>query len=277
MLAIGILTTTRAPPHHDVRRTYHEDILERSRRFHERALVIDAGMPDSEHWIVAVSLSQQGHVALAEGNDAEAHQLFTRALAIYEPLGPDHPHLVEPLLDMGDVATTAGHYEEARHHYQRALAIEEATHGPLHRSVGRILNRMGILSTKEGNYHQASDFHLRALSILEISLGHTHPNIAGLLTGLGEALLGQAEHTIALEYLGRALNIRMSHEGDPTELAAFRWALARALWDAPVGKGRDRPSARQLAELSRATYERAGQRSLRALEEVNAWLAEHQD
>ncbi len=71
------------------------------------------------------------------------------------------------------------------------------------------------------------------------------------------------------------MTIRITHASDPTELAATRFALARALWEAPAEQGRDRARAHELAELARTAYAEAGKKSAKELSEVETWLSEH--
>jgi hypothetical protein len=58
-------------------------------------------------------------------------------------------------------------------------------------------------------------------------------------------------------------------------LAETRFALARALWDASVAQGRDRPRAGTLAEQARDAYTAVGEAKETELAKVQAWLTEH--
>ena len=55
-------------------------------------------------------------------------------------------------------------------------------------------------------------------------------------------------------------------------LAATHFALARALWAAPAGQGRDRPRARTLAEQAREAYGTLGEARKTEMAEVQGWL-----
>jgi tetratricopeptide (TPR) repeat protein len=116
---------------------------------------------------------------------------------------------------------------------------------------------------------------MRAIAIFEKALGPDHPHLAYPLTGLGNTLLALDRPGEALAHLERALTIRTSKRGDATLLATTRFALARALWSAPVGQGRDRDRARELAELAHDTYVNASEKSAEDLSEVEVWLREH--
>jgi hypothetical protein len=62
---------------------------------------------------------------------------------------------------------------------------------------------------------------------------------------------------------------------DSNLVAETRFALARTLWTAPAGQGRDRPRAHTLAEQARDTFAAAGKTQETSLAEVQTWLAEH--
>ncbi len=89
------------------------------------------------------------------------------------------------------------------------------------------------------------------------------------------ALTSLGAPTGAIPHLERALTLRTTNEeGAPIDLARTRFELARALWSAPAAAGRDRPRARELAELA-AADEAAGDKSSKSLTEVREWLAAH--
>lgn len=54
-----------------------------------------------------------------------------------------------------------------------------------------------------------------------------------------------------------------------------RLILAQALWEAPVGEGRDRARALTLLEQAREALRGAGEGSAEPLARVEQWLAEH--
>ena len=56
-----------------------------------------------------------------------------------------------------------------------------------------------------------------------------------------------------------------------SDVAGARFALARALWES----GTDRERSIAEAKLARDAHRRAGKGSVKALADVEAWLAEH--
>ena len=61
----------------------------------------------------------------------------------------------------------------------------------------------------------------------------------------------------------------------PGLLASSRFALARALWDAPAAEGGDRARARALAEQAREAFAVETRPADQSLAKVDAWLAAH--
>ena len=53
-----------------------------------------------------------------------------------------------------------------------------------------------------------------------------------------------------------------------------RFALARALWDAPIEAGRERERARELADLAREAYVAKGEQATEELAALDTWLSE---
>jgi hypothetical protein len=87
------------------------------------------------------------------------------------------------------------------------------------------------------------------------------------------ALGKSAEVLVELE---RALVNLASRESEPLLLAHVRFVLARALWEAPAGQGRDRTRAIELAGLARRGIAESGQLASR-LAQIDAWVAEHRE
>lgn len=155
--------------------------------------------------------------------------------------------------------------------HERALVIWEATHGPEHPLVATSLNNLGNVARERGSHDDAVRLYARARGIWERTLGPEHPNVVLPLIGTGEIALVRGHADEAVPLLERALQIREARHPVPADMAEARFALARALWDAPPSAGRDRPRARTLAHQARETYRDIDRAE--PLSEVEAWLA----
>ncbi len=249
--------------------------LSASRGYHERAVGILARELGEEHPNVAAALNNLGLVAWREGQYLEARRSFERARGIYERShGREHPLVAFALNGLGMVAWKQREHAEARAHYQRA--IELLTRAPGFESLSaHPLTNLGSVAYSEGRYAEARGHHLRALELFEGSVGPEHPSLGFPLTGLGKAYLAEGSAAAALPHLERAHAIYDPRTSDALELADADLALARALWTAPVERGRDRARARALAEDARRLYAGAGARAVSELARAETWLKEH--
>jgi tetratricopeptide (TPR) repeat protein/tRNA A-37 threonylcarbamoyl transferase component Bud32 len=280
--SVAIYERSLGPEHPDItlplttlgELAWREGKYEDSRRYQERALAIKEKTLGPDNVSVAVSLGILGMLARKEGKYDEARGHLQRAQAILEKaLGPEHKRIAICLNSLGNLATDEGKYDEAREYFERALEIWEKTQGPEHSDVGIALVNLGNIALQTEQYEQARQHFERALAISEKWMAPDHPDLAYHLHGLGESLLGLGRPAEALPLLERALTLQTAKAGDPVELANTRFSLAKALWDAPANKGRDRDRALESAELARAAQAEAGERSARELDEVTTWLA----
>ena len=110
----------------------------------------------------------------------------------------------------------------------------------------------------------------RALRITASALGPDHPDVAYSLDMLGALALARGRPADAISPLERALVINAG--AAPLRLAQTRGLLARALWGAPVGAGRDRGRAGDLAGQALAVLRAAGDAHAKDVAELEAWL-----
>jgi hypothetical protein len=122
---------------------------------------------------------------------------------------------------------------------------------------------------------EAKGLYERALAAWEKVFGSNHPHVAYLLMGLAEVALEQRRPFDALPLAQRAVAVWENGGVPPDELAEARFVLAQALWDAPVGGGRDRARAISLAEQARGSFCDEGAGTARELAEVEQWIREH--
>jgi len=282
--ALALLEKALGPEHPDVARALgnlsnvalKQGKSEEARAHSERALAIKEKALGSEHPDVAKALDNLGRVEQSLGKYDEARAHSERALALLEKaLGPEHQNVTVSLQSLGELAESLGKYDEARQLYERWLAINDTTLKPDHPNVALSLTGLGNVAYSQGKYEDARSFHERALVIWEKVLGPNDSTVAESLVGIGAALFALGEPTDALVPLERALAICVAREIDPTLLTKTRFALARALWTAPVSEGRDRARARILAEQARDTYGAAVKTKKAELVEVKAWLTKH--
>ena len=178
------------------------------------------------------------------------------------------------LNNLGNIYRATGDYDRAREFHERALDIRRKTLGEEHPDVAQSLNNLATVYQNIGDYERARELYQRAVDILQKTLGEQHPGVTYPLTGLAGVALAEHRPAEALRYAERAVAIREDGKAAPELIAQSRFALARALWDAPAGEGRDR--ARAVAEARKAADLYRGVKGKeKALAEVKAWLATH--
>jgi len=281
--ALAISTRVLGPEHPDVAVTlgnlgnlaFLEGDIPLAREQLERALAIRERAMGADHPSLAFTLGSLGSVAQAEHDYATAYAFLARALAIRtQSLGAGHPHVGLTLAGMAHVAQAEGNASKARGDYERALAILTKASGPAHPDVAAVLGGLGDVALAEGEPAKAREYFERSLAITMTTLGPESREVALATIGLGKALLAVQQPHEAIAPLERLLAVSTADEasGEPLALATARFVLARALWAAPAGEGRDRARARTLAQQARTTL--VGTDALPALAELDAWLAE---
>jgi eukaryotic-like serine/threonine-protein kinase len=245
-----------------------------ARKLHEQAIALWEKTVGPDHPELAKSLLNLAAVHESTGDYRAVERLSERAIALLEKaLGPDHPSVARGLDHLANAHGATGDYEGAKKLYQRALAIREKVLGPDHPTVASSLNSLANLHEIASDYDAAKVIHERALTIREKILGPEHPDVALSLVGLAWVALEQHRPSDAIPLAQRAVTLREQAGVQAELLAEARFALARALAEAPDDAGRDQVRASRLAEQARDDYRVAGNSG--GLAEVEAWLAAH--
>ena len=245
-----------------------------ARRLHEQAIAIQEEALGLEHPELARSLLNLAADHEAIGDYREVESLSKRALAILER-SPDDVLVARSLDHLANARGASGDTEGARQLYERALAIRERTFGPEHPGVADSLNNLANVHEVSGEYDEARVLHERALAIREKVFGPEHPIVAHSLVGVAWVALEQHRASEAIPFARRALALRERVGNEPKLVEEARFALARALGEAPDGGGRDQAQAILLAEQARDGFRAMGPSGAPHLPEVEAWLAEH--
>jgi serine/threonine-protein kinase len=256
----------------------HRGNYEEAKTLHGRVLAIYEEALGPKHPSVAVSLHNLALVHHASGDYDEAKALNARALAINEAaFEPEHPRVAESLHSLASNYAASGEHDEARGLFERVLAIYEKTLGPEHPALAMALNGLAFVHRVSGDLERAKVLDERALAIFEKTLNPEHPYVAYPLVDLAQVALEQHRPIDAVPLAQRAVAVWEKGGVPARDLAAGRFVLARALWEAPASAGRDRRRAVPLAEQARDAYRDAGKDKAKDLAEVEKWLREHGD
>ncbi|MEM6990037.1 MAG: serine/threonine-protein kinase [Myxococcota bacterium] len=225
-----------------------------------------AAIPD------AAVLSTLGAIAEYSGDWEKAKRLHEQALEIDAQLyGPGHPAVAFRVMNLGNWYLATGKNLVARDHFERALAILDRDPETSPDAAARARSNLAETYLWNGELTAALPRFRDALEACERALGPEHPDVGFVLTGLGTVLDGLGQHSEAIEHLDRALRLRSDNEVPATLRSITEFALAKALWSAKPGEGRDRDRALRLAHHAADAF--ADDAAMGSwLAEVQAWL-----
>ncbi len=240
----------------------------------ERALAIRERSLGPDHPDVAASLSNLGGLYMQTGQLERGRTTLLRALEIREKVfGPEHREVATSLTNLAYAEQLLGAPARARQLQERALKILEKAVGPEHPSISAILVGLAELDRDAGDITSAHARHTRALAIIEKTFGPDHPSTEQVLVALAEDALTMGRPADAVALAGRAVTSGTRRGADAASVADSRFTLAKALWEAPAGAGRDRGRALTEARTALAAV-RAAAAAERAAE-IERWLAKH--
>jgi tetratricopeptide (TPR) repeat protein len=216
-----------------------------------------------------------GAVYSYEGDTEGAIRLYRRLVEVRERvLRPNHPKVAMSLANLASALQRSGAVEDAQPQYERAVHILEEAVGTEHPSFGGVLGALANNYRLQGKFTEARPLLEQALGLREQTLSPEHPSLAYTLQSLGDVLTNLGEYERGIQHLERSVSIR-SAPGLGLDLRGHsRFALAKALWDAPRKQGRDRERALATAAAAVADFEDAGEAFAENAAEVQAWLGE---
>ena len=249
--------------------------LDQVEPLHQRALQIRERALGPEHPDVAATLSNLGAYYHLAGRYAEAREVLRRSLVLREKaFGPEHREVATSLSNLALVERYLDHAAEARALQERALAILEKVLGPEHSSLAPVFINLGELDLEADRLAEARARLERGVALLERTFGPEHPDLEHALMSLAEVALAARRPADAVPLASRALAQAEARGAAVSATADLHWVLARALWDAPVGRGRDRGRARREAQAARDGF-RGSPGAEDHAARVERWLAKH--
>ena len=235
----------------------NEGKLDDAERGFRRALAIWQTVLGPDHPDVAAAHNNLGNLLRKKGDYANAVKELERALAIWPP---EHPYALLALGNVGIIHYEQGDHARALTAFDTAIARARETLGDKHPSLASdLVNRGQVHVALERHAEATADF-AAALAMFEATVPAGDRRIAWVLTHAGKHALARKQVTLATAHLARATKIlEADREAQPAELAAARFALARARWEAGA-------RAEALA-LARAARDGADEPAV-----VDAWL-----
>jgi eukaryotic-like serine/threonine-protein kinase len=237
---------------------------------HQRALALRSRLFGPQSYESAKSLNNLGSTHYAAARFSEALDFYRRALEIIEPSLGEHPATALSWSNVGSTLAEIGEPTGAREAHYRALEIRTRLFGADSLWVAITKGNIGFANLIDRPADAPREFEAMRKS-LEASLPADHPYQAFPLSGLGRAFRALGRPAEAIPLLERALSLwESSGIALPHDLAADRFALARALWQV----GRERERSVEVAKSALATLATLEASHLPLREEIRTWLAE---
>jgi tetratricopeptide (TPR) repeat protein len=120
-------------------------------------------------------------------------------------LGPEHPHTLSSVNDLGMAFLGQGKYEEAEVMQRRALEGYEKVLGPEHPGTLASVSQLGSVLLRQGKHEEAEAMQRRALEGCEKVLGPENPYTLTSVSQLSSVLERQGKHKEAEAIQRRAL------------------------------------------------------------------------
>jgi LuxR family maltose regulon positive regulatory protein len=208
----------------------------------------EASLAVGDRWHLAYAHNQQGHVAAARGDVAEARRHFEAGYAIRaefddpEGMGTALAHLAKIVARQGDWAAAEGLH-------RRSLAIARDIGDRI--TMANALNGLGVGACAVGDYAAAGHHFAEGLRLMA-EAGFLRLLLTSLASA-GDWLLQMGQPT---EAVGPLALVRDHPASDPETRARARQLLAAAaktlvpaVYDAAVARGRDADPAHLAAHL----------------------------
>ncbi len=214
-----------------------------------------------------------GDVERALGNHKTGLAHYQRALEIWHELGdPSQAELATVHHNLGWQYLALDDHDLAREHFTTARTLRLEVNGRDHPFLAEDLVGAAAVELAAERFDDALSYYQRALDVCargKTSRCSAEPKVHA---GIGRVHLARHAPARAVASLERAVEQRASLDGDPVDLAADQFALARALWDS----AQDRPRSIALAATARDAYAGAGDRAANERKTVETWLHERQ-
>jgi tetratricopeptide (TPR) repeat protein len=159
---------------------------------------------ESGDWLhVARTLTDQGFLAIQQGDNVAARTLLEESLIIQREVG-DKVGIVKTLNVLGHSALSEGDYATARSFFEDSLAFARES-GEDTRTAA-VLNNLGEAARLQGDYHTARSKYVEGLAIFRANKDKN--NIANMLANLGYVAQHQEAYGEAREMFQESLELK---------------------------------------------------------------------
>jgi len=161
---------------------------ERSEELKTQSLEQIRSVYPENHPAVARVMRDLASTLNERGDSERAHELGSRALAIYdEHFPPDHPDRLNALMTVGVTEIILDRIDDAESHLREEVEIRE-TLGERDGYTARALNNLASAIQRRGDYEEAEGLHRRALALRRFLFPAEHPDVSESLNNLAVVL-----------------------------------------------------------------------------------------
>lgn len=220
---------------------------------------------------LAGALVNQGMDAHAQGKVDDASALLRRSLAMFEAtVGPEHPDVALPLIELAAIAIERKDRDEAATLYQRALRIQTKVLGPDHPHLSETLAGLARVEAERGHAAEALTLYRRAVAIATPALGPQHPIVAMCEYRIAGLMDDGGQRDEALRLATQAVAGWDANGLDHPDAHLSRFLLATLLW-----RTGQHQRARALATAALGALDRLPEPYRGPAENVRRWLEGH--
>lgn len=149
--------------------------------------------------------------------DSAQQILFHAETYATEHLSLHHLSRGEICYRLGQVYYQTHQYAKSAAYHQQELEIKKRHYGFLHIETGKTLTNLGNAYWGMSDYQAAYDVYANARAIFTNTLGEDHLWVGWAWHNLGAMALYTGRIEVARDYLQKALQIKIQHQGDQSE------------------------------------------------------------
>ncbi len=241
--------------------------MRRGLAIREAALGVDHPSNAASHHNIAGALRELGRI-----DEARVHA--QRELAIARlAFGDANPEYASALGNLALCDAEDGRHDAAAAEFRQAREVVLASLGKRHPQLAFYSGGLAAELLALQRASEAIEFAQEALDVRLAALGPEHFKVGLSERLLADVLLAALRPDDAIPHAEHAIAILTGKVGDASALGQSQFALARALWDSPTH--RDRERARELARTALATVKTRKPVDASDIDGIEAWLEAH--
>ena len=150
-----------------------------------------------------------GRCLQSDGKYVEAEQMHRQTLELRKKVsGPEHPHTLTSMNELGLALSSQGKYVEAEQMHQQTLELRKKVSGLEHPHTLTSMNELALALSSQGKYVEAEQMHQQTLELRKKVFGPEHPHTLTSMNDLALALSSQGKYVEAEQMHQQTLELR---------------------------------------------------------------------